>query len=106
MKLVDHVFCLSRRCSLGKERLRKLQGSLHNGTLQEQKIQSKITDLLFRVSFCAAVITVRTLCRMPEKELVVLHLKVSWRSCPGVRSGLSLWNSMQVIPFQSLALTA
>lgn len=47
-----------------------------------------------------------TLCRMLEKELVVLHLKVSWRSCPGVRSGLGLWNNMQVMPFQSLALTA
>lgn len=43
---------------------------------------------------------------MLEKELVVLHLKVSWRSCPGVRSGLGLWNNMQDMPFQSLALTA
>ncbi|TNN71418.1 hypothetical protein EYF80_018367 [Liparis tanakae] len=42
---------------------------------------------------------------MLEKELVVLHLKASWRSCPGVRSGLGLWYSMQVMPFQSLALT-
>ena len=47
-----------------------------------------------------------TLCRMLEKELVVLHLKVSWRSPPGERSGLGLWNNMQVIPFQSAALTA
>lgn len=43
---------------------------------------------------------------MLERELVVLHLKVSWRSCPGVRSGLGLWNSMQDMPFQSLAFTA
>lgn len=43
---------------------------------------------------------------MLEKELVVLHLKVSWRSWPCVRSGLGLWNSMQVMPFQSAALTA
>lgn len=47
-----------------------------------------------------------TLTRMLEKELVVLHLKVSWRSWPCVRSGLGLWNSMQVMPFQSAALTA
>lgn len=33
-----------------------------------------------------------------EKELLVLHLKVSWRS------GLSFWNNMQVMPFQSPAL--
>lgn len=47
-----------------------------------------------------------TLTRMLEKELVVLHLKVSWRSWPCMRSGLGLWNSMQVMPFQSAALTA
>lgn len=42
---------------------------------------------------------------MLEKELVVLHLKVSWRSWLGVRSGMGLWNNMQVMPFQSVALT-
>lgn len=47
-----------------------------------------------------------TLTRMLEKELVVLHLKVSWRSWPCVRSGLCFWNNMQVMPFQSAALTA
>lgn len=47
-----------------------------------------------------------TLCRRLENDPVVLHLKVSWRSCPGVRSGLCHWNNMQVMPFQSPARTA
>lgn len=48
----------------------------------------------------------RTLCRRLENDPVMLHLKVSWRSWPGVRSGLGLWNNMQVMPFQSAARTA
>lgn len=39
MELVDGVLCLPGERSMGKERLRKLQGSLHNGALQGQKTQ-------------------------------------------------------------------
>lgn len=131
MEFVDRVLCLPRECSLGKERLRKLQGSLHNGALQEQKTQSSKTSnhsnrsiVLFSLwgfqfmclqeaisknnllTNCNNLWKELTLWRMLEKEVVVLHLKVSWRSCPGVRSGLGLWNNMQVMPFQSMVLTA
>lgn len=37
VKLVDSVIHLSGECRLGKKRLRKLQGSLHDGALQETK---------------------------------------------------------------------
>jgi len=41
MELVDRVLCLPGERSLGKEGLGKLQGSLHNGALQGQKIHGK-----------------------------------------------------------------
>lgn len=47
MELVDRVLCLPRECSLGKERLRKLQGSLHNGALDGQKMQSSKNPTIF-----------------------------------------------------------
>lgn len=42
---------------------------------------------------------------MLENELLVLHLKVSWRSWPMGRSGMALCSNTQDIPFQSLTLT-
>lgn len=107
MELVDRVVWLPGDRSLDEERLRELQRGLHNGALREQEgKRSQSGTPNRREAARAARRWGRTLCRRLEKDPVMLHLKVSWRSWPGVRSGLGLWNNMQVMPFQSAARTA
>lgn len=104
MELEDHVLRLPGDSRLVEESLWKLQGGLHDSALQQRKNKQsnprnwrgQPQDAWQRP----------TLCRRLEKDPVMLHLKVSWRSCPAERSGMGLWNNMQVMPFQSPARTA
>lgn len=105
MQLVDQVGRLPGDGGRGEEGQRELQGGLHNGALQQQT-QAQSDPRNVASTALGPPGPQPTLCRRLENDPVVLHLKVSWRSCPGMRSGLCHWNNMQVMPFQSPARTA